>query len=213
MILGTGFYAFGQNQLSTTGAGGMVEIRLLNGENPREFASGSPYLNQEFVPALVDNFTKQYLVRFNAEQGVMEFKNEEYVTLVLSNEEDHVVKFQDGSGIVYKTMSLFGKRAMVRVAWSDENGNAFLVKELVNFYPKEEAQTSYDSDKPDRYERQDDQFYFQNAEGVVMDLPKKKKKLVQLFEDKGAKQFFKKEKINPKTEEGIMKFVKACLVS
>jgi len=203
----------GQNALNTGAPGGMVEIRLLNGVQPREGASGSPYLETTFMPAIVDNFERQYMVRYNAEQGVMEFKNENNVTLVLSNEEEHTIKFQDGSRRVYKTMDLRGERVLLRVSWSDEKGNSLFVKEGVRFYPSEVAQTSYDTDKPDRYERQEDVFYFKNDSGLFIDLPQKKKKLTQLFGAKGAKQFFKKQKVNLKSEEGILKFVQGVLVS
>ena len=212
-VLAAGFNGYSQNTVNTTGAGGLVEIRLLNGEKPKDFAEGSAYLEEDFALALVDDYKKQYLVRFNAEQGLMEFKNENNKTLVLSNEQAYVIRFQDGSGRVYRTMDFLGKRAMLREAWSDEKGHAFLVRETVRFYPKEKAASSYGSDKPDRYERQEDLYYFKDATGLIIDLPQKKRKLIKLFGDKGARQFFKKEKVNVKTEEGLLQFVKSCLVS
>lgn len=192
---------------------GMLEARLLKANTPAEGASGSPYLSGEFILASVDNFEQNYLVRFNAAEGVMEFKNENSVTLVMSNQEDHVVRLLDGSGYIYKTADFFGDRALLRESWADGEGNAFFVKEEVKFYPKKEANNSYDTEMPPRYERVEDIFYFKNSEGEMTELPQKKKKLIDLFESRGAKQFLKKNKVNLKSEEGMLTFIKGCLLS
>ena len=87
---------------------------------------------------------------------------------------------------------------------------SFLVKEKVKFIAATHAVDSYGSSKAARYSRGRDEFYFENARGKILLLPKKKKLLIKFFSayNKGAKDFIKKNKINPKKQKDLVKLFK-----
>lgn len=201
-----------QAQSNLTTETGQVEIRLFGEAAKEEKAIGTPYISEQFIPAIVDDFKKSYLVRFNASSGLMEFKNENFLTLVMSNEQDHVVVLQDGSRRVYKTVDLNGSRKMMLESWADGEGNAAFVMESIAFLGAETAQSSYGTDKPARYERSKDKVFYQVAGGLLLEMPVKKKKILALFSKTGLKEFYKKEKINVKNVKDLVKVFKFYIV-
>lgn len=183
-----------------------IEFRIQSADEVVANATGTPFIHGQFAPASVDEYKQQYMVRFNATNGVLEFKDASGQILVISNEEDHVIRMQDGTERVYQTLSTTDGRVLVQRLWSDDTDNGLYVKESVGFHPAREALNSYDVNKSAAYVRLDDVFYYKvEGQATLTEVPNRKKDFLKTFEKKAIKNYLKDENIDIKEREDLIK--------
>ncbi|AXT20068.1 hypothetical protein D7030_02810 [Flavobacteriaceae bacterium AU392] len=175
--------------------------------HPPVAAIGTPYVNEEFSFAKINNSKELYLVRYNAHQDVMEVKKGENTEIiVLDNEKNYVISM---NGKEYITTAFDnGERGIAHIVWEDTD-HALFQKENVKFSPATKAKTSYEASTKAKYSEITNSYYVDFGNGSLVQVPKKKKKFYALFSDntKNVQQFVKKEKLKIDNKEDLIKIL------
>ena len=114
-------------------------------------AVGSPYVDKNFLPVKVKGFDGQIFTgRYNAYNGEMEI-NLGTKIIALDSSKDYEVMYTQNNKIYrtfyFSTPIVISKRGFLNVVY--ENGNNLLLKsEVIKYYDKVPAPTSYQTDKP-----------------------------------------------------------------
>lgn len=172
-------------------------------------AYGSPYINENFLPVKVKGFDDQLFTgRYNAYNGEMEI-NLGTKIIALDNNLSYEVMYTQNNKIYrtynYITPSGIAKRGFLNVV-QQMTDYAVLKQEVVKFYDKVPAATSYQRDKPAKFVESAPNYYFEKG-GVVKPVPTKKKDLLKAYPQnaKALKSYLKENKISLKDESDIVK--------
>lgn len=173
-------------------------------------AEGSPYLNEDFLPVKVSvTPDKVYTGRFNAYNGEMEVDLGNGKIIALDTSTDIQVTFI-GTGATYKVYEYMDseniRRRRFLLVVHSENSFDLLKDEKILYYGGKKAVTSFDRDIPPKFKRSSDDYYI-NINGTVTHMPDKNKKLLKAFpkKEKALKTFLKKNKLNAKDENDLVK--------
>lgn len=181
--------------------------------SPKIDAEGSPYVNEEYLPVKVNGQDIIYSGRYNAYSDEMEIMTMESDSpIALDLRIDYTVTFVNNNK-TYKTVShpnpkgKMVKGFLVHVH-STENFNLFK-KENVKFQDKIPAKSSYQSEKPAKFIKDDDVYYLQFKNGEVKMIPNKRKEIHEIFRDKHSelKDFIKEEKIDSDDKDDLIKLI------
>jgi hypothetical protein len=184
-----------------------------NLSNVIEDAVGSPYIEEEFLPVKIKSVgDKIYSGRYNAYLNEMEIipgAGQSPIALDFSNN-DYEVHFLNLNK-TYKTFNFESSRGVTKrgflVIVSEQNDVMLLKEEIVKYYEKQAASSSYDQDKPAKFRREDDNYYIKLKSGRVVYLPSKDKDIAKAFPEhsKEIMAFVKKNKLKTKKEEDLIK--------
>lgn len=173
-------------------------------------AEGSPFINETYLPIKVSVIPdKVYTGRFNAYNGEMEVDlgNGKIIALDISSEIE--VTFI-GSGDTYRVYDYMDannnrQRRFLMVVHGEDKFQ-LLKEEKIKYIEGRQAQTSYDKDVAPKFKRSDDNYYI-NLNGTITYVPNKNKKVLSAFpkDAKALKGFMKKNKLNAKNEEDLVK--------
>jgi TRAP-type C4-dicarboxylate transport system substrate-binding protein len=121
------------------------------------------------------------------------------VTFTLTNKIYRAVRYVSDTNISKKRFL---------VVLSENKKHTLFKEERIKFYEKVEAATSYEKDKPAKFERIDDQYYLKLSDNMTL-VPQNKKRFLRLFpnKEKELKEFIKENKLHPKNEEELIKIV------
>ena len=178
---------------------------------------GSPYLNEEFLPARVNKSKTTYFIRFNAAENSVEFKGENNVNMTLPKSDAYEIKLLDGSNREYETRSYEDKDTEMSTTFFEKlysnNDFGIYLKEKINFTPVKLAKHSFEAHKPGKFTKAEETFYVTgiNSEpGKLTEIPKKEKLFVALFDESSPriKQFIKKEKLEIDKKEDLIRVMK-----
>lgn len=172
-------------------------------------AYGSPYINENFLPVKVKGYDDQLFTgRYNAYNGEMEI-NLGTKIIALDNNMSYEVMYTQNNKIYrtynYITPSGIAKRGFLNVV-QQMTDYAVLKQEVIKFYDKVPAATSYQQDKPAKFVESAPNYYFEKG-GVVKPVPTKKKDLLKAYAQnaKALKSYIKDNKISLKKEGDIVK--------
>ncbi|MGB5387050.1 MAG: hypothetical protein WBN20_09725 [Eudoraea sp.] len=177
---------------------------------------GSPYLNEEFVPAKINNIADTQLVRFDAVLGNVEVMITESKVVTIENSKPYTISLMDGSNKVYKTLK-----------YADLNGNEnnsffelldstliykLYLKENKRFFKKVKAQ-GYAEEKPAQFKKVKSEFYvtdFKSQSERLLYIPQKLKPFTEFFQEdsKSIKNFIKDNKLNIGDANDLVKIFK-----
>lgn len=171
-------------------------------------AFGSPYVNENFTPVKVKGFDNQIFTgRYNANNGEMEINlGTKIIALDLSK--GYEVNFTQNNKTYktynYSTPDGIAKRGFLNVLISSD-AYELLEEEIVKYYDKVPAATSYQQDKPAKFIEEDSNYYLKKGV-VIRPLPTKKKNLLKAYpkDAKKIKTFMKDKKISLKKEEDLI---------
>jgi hypothetical protein len=172
-------------------------------------AVGSPYVNKNFLPVRVKGYDDQIFTgRYNAYNGEMEI-NLGTKIIALDTSKDYQVMYTQNNKI-YKTYNYsspngISKRGFLTVV--NQNGdNALLKSEIIKYYDKVPAATSYQTDKPAKFVQESDEYYIAKGK-VITPLPTRKKDLLKAYnkDAKKIKTYLKENKISLKKEKDLIK--------
>ncbi|MFS4415852.1 hypothetical protein [Maribacter sp. 2307ULW6-5] len=178
--------------------------------NINQKAEGSPYIDDTFSPAQVNNLEKTSLMRYNAAQDLMEVMQDDGSAMVLSKAIRYRVALKDGSGKVYENHVFLEdgekKNGYFIPLGSVGKDKVLYKKEFIKFVKGQLAKSSLEQDIPPRFERTKDRFYVnEGANGDLVELPTSKNVFIKAFPEKNLKSFFKKHRPDLKSPEGLKK--------
>lgn len=176
-------------------------------------AEGSPYIDENYSSIRISQFNdKIYNARFNAFNNEMEIMTSEDKVIALDNNGDFEVIFNSKNKTYkttnYTTQNGISKRGFLLVLDKTESYTLFK-EEKIEFYEKVRAASSYQTDKPPRFQRVDDIYYLKLNDTVTF-LPQKKRDFLKVFtkHEKKLKSYMKKNNVNPKNEDELLTLVK-----
>lgn len=175
--------------------------------------SGSPYIKENFQSVKIKNQgEKIYNGRYNAYLNEMEIlldTNKNPIALDIENN-DYEVHFINENK-TYKTYTYSTEKGIQKrgflVVVSELNNTFLLREEIIKYYDKILATSSYDQDKPAKFRREADNYYIALSDGEIVHLPNRSKDLAQSFPNKSKEisTFIKKNNIKTKREEDLIK--------
>ena len=170
---------------------------------------GTPYLDEKFVPAMIhhDNTVHKVAVRYNVFRDVIEYMEG---TVNMSLEPGpNINKVCLGATTLvvkkfeYKRQAKYGYLALL------DSGKVILYsKKVVTFHKASKGPAPAFQEIPAGYDREPDVFYYKIGDGELHEVESIKSMIAMLPEKQEELTVFaKKEKITPKKEEKIIKFV------
>jgi len=164
------------------------------------------YASLNFDKAYVDDFKESVFLRFNIFDNQMEFmkSNELYY---LQKNLGLKINFESLSKL-YKVFNLSDELTYLRVLTEGKHA-ALLAKEIIKFTEAKPARTSYDSAKPAKFDRKDDEYYLSLDNKIAIEIPRNKNDFYDLFKDNSGKirDFMKKNRLNHKDEDELKKII------
>ncbi len=159
-----------------------------NSKNKETKILGTPYFQQMFALAKVDNVTQKYFMRYNVFADEFEFITPKNDTLILDKIADFNKITFSGINKKYSLLEYTNSGGNYVKGYLIEfytKGNYTLyVKEKVTYYSGKVAKTSLEKDMPERYVKAENGYYFKNKEAVIIEFPESKKQLIKLYPDK-----------------------------
>ncbi len=170
---------------------------------------GSPYLDDKYSNGVIDfgNSRQQVPVRYNVYQELMEYKLNGQLLLLDPSTSIKKVNLNSNTYVVDKVNQKDSKYSYLTVL--DSGKATLLSKQVVVALEAKKGGALDGTDLPARYKRMPDVYLIKigNAAPVKIESIKA---MIELFPDKQEEltQFAKKEKISPRKESELIKFVK-----
>ncbi|RZN84793.1 MAG: hypothetical protein EVB11_01705 [Winogradskyella sp.] len=171
-------------------------------------ALGSPYVDEKFSPVKVKGYDNVvYTARFNAYNGEMEV-NLGTKIIALDKNLDYQVMFTQNNKIYrtfkFSTPSGVAKSGFLNVV-NETPSFALLKEEIIKYYDKVPAATSYQQDKPAKFSKEDSNFYIKKG-NVIRPFPTRKKDLLKAYPKnaKKIKAFLKEKRVSLKKEKDLI---------
>jgi len=174
---------------------------------------GSKYIQDDFNMATISIYSGyKFNVKYNAYDDEMEVQGKDNKSFALNkNEKSAEVTFVNNN-ITYglfdyansdgqKVPGYFQKLTVGETV-------ALLKKEKIMFIEEKVSKTGYDTYRPPKFKRLNDQFFIKLKESpVAIEFPKNKKNIASLFPNKKDKilKFIKENKIKTNKEEDLIK--------
>ena len=174
---------------------------------------GSKYIQDDFNMATISIYSGyKFNVKYNAYDDEMEVQGKDNKSFALNkNEKSAEVTFVNNN-ITYglfdyansdgqKVPGYFQKLSVGETV-------ALLKKEKIMFIEEKVSKTGYDTYRPPKFKRLNDQFFIKLKESpVAIEFPKNKKNIASLFPNKKDKilKFIKENKIKTNKEEDLIK--------
>ncbi|MDX1828567.1 MAG: hypothetical protein R3342_03375 [Lutibacter sp.] len=178
----------------------------------KEYANytGSPYLeSKKFEVGTITNTTEnkvyRFLIRYNIYKDIIEVQKSEnsFVNLNKLNYFKISLYKKKFELLTYKIKGKI-KTGYLEVLLNRKNTGLYK-KYTVTLISAKKAQSSFEKDKPARFNKSYSYFYKLNNE--ILEIPKKKKLFINIFGNKSQqiKSFIKKEKLKPIRENDLIK--------
>jgi len=174
---------------------------------------GTPYLNEVFTPAKIDNISETKLVRFDAVEGRVEILVNDKKVLILDDAESHLITLLDGSNKQYETKKYLTEKGIPKTSFfelvaKNENYTLYLL-ERIKFYKAVKAQ-GYGAPKPAMFKYAKKVYYltdFKTKSDQLLNIPSKVKNFVALFpgHSKSVKLFIKENTLKIDNEKDLLR--------
>ncbi len=174
--------------------------------NPKyDNTEGSPYLNEVFTPAKINDSRETKFVRFNVVENRIEVKVDESRALTLAYSESYRINLLDGSKKIYETHGYLNdngdpENTFFELIHEDGKFRLFLKERIKYIHKPDTKKTGYDEEKSAKFLKVRDVYYVENmvkpSKNIVA-IPRKKKNLSTLFKDrtKSVEKLIKDEKL------------------
>ena len=208
-----GFNSFAQSELRTQ----LGEVYYDKNLYKKKYNApeGSPYLNDEFTAAQINDISETQFVRFNAYEGKIEAKVSANQVVELDGSDTYVILLKDGSGKVYETHSYLDSKGQVVYSFFER----IKVTEKYTLYMKEEIKYSqavkaeaYKEAQPAAFKPADSKFFLNDlwkGSDDLVELPQRPKTFADLFQNqaKSLKNFIKQEKLKLGEREDLVRIL------
>ncbi len=175
--------------------------------NPKyDNTEGSPYLNEVFTPAKINDSRETKFVRFNVVENRIEVKVDESRALTLAYSDAYRINLLDGSEKIYETHSYLNDdgdpdNTFFELIHEDGKFKLFLKERIKYIHKPDTKKTGYDEEKSAKFLKVRDVYYVENmvkpSKNIVA-IPRKKKKIQNFFKERlsSVEKFIKKEKLD-----------------
>ena len=176
---------------------------------------GSPYLNDDFTPAQINDIEETQFVRFNAYEGKIEVNVSADQVVELDGADAYVILLKDGSGKVYETHSYIDSKGQVKYSFFEKvkatEKYTLYIKEQIK-YSKAVKAEAYKEAQPASFKKEGSKFFvndlWKGSEDLV-ELPQRTKTFTDLFPNqaKSLKNFIKQEKLKLGEREDLVRIL------
>ena len=195
-ILSLGFFSFASNaQVVNINEGSQLLFRKSPDFNDSNTA-GSKYIIESYQNTRVNKGEQNFLIRYNAYNDVMEYKNGTDVLELIKEKNTHFV-FQDGSVYELLNYSMDGKNyERYQKIIVDKNNVKISKFQSIKLIPAKQALNSYDKDTQATYKTNREE-YFITYNNQTFEFDGKEKTLTKAIPGKAEaiKKFYKENKI------------------
>lgn len=172
---------------------------------------GTPYMNDDFLPAMLYPDEKLYLARYNAAYDEIEVQLAEDKILVLDNaRRDYTMVFQD-SDLTYTTLYNQGEKMPgYYVELASMDNISVYKKQTKRFVEGRKATDNFSKNQNAYFTDVSEAFFIRLKEdGPIEEMPTKRKKFAKLFGPKedAIDDYIKDNDIDLEKESGIKKIV------
>lgn len=164
---------------------------------------GSPYLNENFTPAKINDISITKLVRFDAFESRVEIMVDDNKVVILPDSEPYTITLLDGSDKVFITKGYIDEKGIAKTSFfeliaNNENYRLYLKEEIK--FEKAVKEQGYQEGKPAMFKKQKETYYISDIKGhsdQLLKIPYKSKNFLELFPDhsKKLKTFIKENKL------------------
>jgi len=170
---------------------------------------GSPYLNEKFVIGTIINSKEdkryRFLLRYNIYEDKIEIEKDKnsivnlgkefYFNVIIDNKKFMLTEYQ------YKT----NKGYLEILYQNKDKSNNLYLKHTRTLISAKKAQSSYEKDKPAKFNQSESFFYEHNNK--IVSLPSRKKDFFKLFSSnsKVIEEYAKKNKLGIKDKNDLIK--------
>jgi len=179
-------------------------------------SKGSPYLNEEFTPAKINDIEETKLVRFDAVEQNVEVMISGNKVVALDNSKSYIISLLDDSKKVYETLKYIDAKGNVNTSFfelldSTINYKIYL-KEKKKFFKKVKTK-GYGDAEPAQFKKIKSEFYvtdFKNQSDQLLTIPQKFKSFTEFFQDdsNSIKKFVKENKLKIGNPNDLVKIFK-----
>lgn len=189
-------------------------ISTINNNNNSDI-EGSPYINESYQLAKISSIEENNLsVRYNGFNDQFEIKGDnDKVYLLNKSLTDLTIQFLN-SNKIYKTYNYVDDKTGnlskgYFVVLNQESEIILLKKESINYIEGKESVTSYERDKPSKFRRNSDKYFFLMKENDLKMFPNNKKGIANLFPtySKNILNYIKSNQIKTSEDEGLIQLV------
>ena len=198
-VLYFGQVTFG-NTYSNNVSSVLFKNKVYDMENKNKEIQGSAYVYEDFTDAYIKDAEGTPKVRYNAYKDDMEVKLENQVYIIPREPIFSNIKIISTGDIIriekfdYKNQPYEGYLFII----SEKSPIIVYKKERVEFKDFEKPRNSYADETPARFIPQKTEFFIKIADGKITELPKNKKKLIELLPEHQLKieAFFKNNNVD-----------------
>lgn len=186
---------------------GVLERNRLD-KKKNENVTGTPFVNDKFVPADIKSAQGTMRVRYNTESDELEISYEEATFVLPKKSEYDLITFKSGELLQllnYRDARNADVYGYLYNIYQGKKTTLYLKHRSV-IIPEKQPQNSYEAATPPRYSRTDDEYYFNYKESIVS-FPDSKKDLIALYPNnkQEIEDFLKTNKLKFKTEADLIK--------
>lgn len=175
--------------------------------------SGSPYLNENFTPAKINDISETKLVRFDAFEDRVEIMVDEKKVVILPDTTPFTISLLDGSDKQFETKSYFDEKGNLKTSFFElvsiqENYSLYL-KEKIEFSKAVKAQ-GYQDAEPAMFKKQNETYFITDFKGEtdqLLRIPSNSGKFLKFLPNhsKSIKTFIKTNKLNIDQDVDLLK--------
>lgn len=174
---------------------------------------GSPYLNEKFTSAKINDIRETKLVRFDAVEGNVEVMITGTKVVVLDNSRSYIISMLDGSKKVYETLKYTDERGNGNTSFFELLDSTIhykiYLKEKKKFFKKVKAQ-GYADAEPAQFKKVKDEFYisdFRSKTNRLLAISQKMKSFIEFFPDdsRSIKKYVKENRLKTDNGEDLIK--------
>lgn len=191
-------------------------ITWIPGINERDYdgIEGSPYLQDDFLPATINDLNKTQFVRFNAVDYEVEAKTSKGI-MRLDLKKEYTITMLDGSDKKYEIGSFMDEEENIKRTFFevlDSIGSRTLYKRKRKKFIRKQKKQAYQDDKRDKFVVVNNAYYLLNLnthDNNFIEIPRKKKKFYNFFANhsKQVAQFVKKDKLDISNEDDLVRIL------
>ena len=150
---------------------------------------GSPYIYDEYKKAKIANNSQLYDLKYNAYKDEIEVLNNGKTMTIFKNPEYSPIYLIDSNEYIYLKNYNYGGKNVSGYLFELKKINdlIFYMKISKSYFKGKRSESSFDRDQPESYTDEPDVFFVQKANGEILEMPKTKSKLIEMFPDKKEK--------------------------
>lgn len=218
LVLLSSFYSIAQGSIYLNEYIDPINSGLffLNNFDKNKKIEGSPYIKENFLMGNIGASNQNLLFRYNAQEDVMEIKFKGDSIFVLpKNEKISVINFDNKKYVLTKYRNSKGVNTNGYLIQLYKNKFELFKGEKIVIREARPAVSNYDVDRPAKFEKVNDEYYWRVSESIEP-IPLNKKKIIEVFplqKDK-LNAYFKQNKVsftNDKDLINLLVFIESIL--